>query len=124
MNFEGEAEILCETIFHKSVTFMTDKVRIYGDAIYHGENDTSVLSTVSFDHITPNDLQDWQVRLVCSKLTHFSKEDGIAKFATGEKVEFHGLVVFKGAVTLVKPIFYGNVKFEAQPDIKSLPEKR
>ncbi|TID26076.1 hypothetical protein E6O75_ATG03939 [Venturia nashicola] len=120
MNFEGEAEILCEAIFHESVTFITDKVRIFGEATYNGANDTSVLAAVPFEHLTPGDYRDWNVRLVCSKLTHFSKVDGVTKFATGEKVEFHGPVVFKGAVTLVRPVFNGDVQFAAQPDIRLL----
>ncbi|QDS73502.1 hypothetical protein FKW77_009326 [Venturia effusa] len=120
MNFEGEAEILCECIFHSSVTFITDKVRIYGDATYHASIDASVLAFVPFEHMTPNDFRDWNVKLVCTKQTHFSDSNGIVKIAAGEKVEFHGPVMFKGAVTLVNPIFHGDVKFAARPEIRSL----
>lgn len=120
MRFEGEAEILCDTIFHDSVTFITDKVRIYGEATYHGLNDTSVLSAVPFDHLTPDDFLDWNVKVNTSRLIHFTKADGIAKFVAGENVVFHGPVIFKKAVTLVRPIFHGDVRFAAQPEVRAL----
>lgn len=123
MTFEGEAEILTPVIFHAAVTFVTNKVRIYGDAAYHGTNDTPAIAFVPFDHITPNQYEDWNVRLICSDLAQFSDSNGIAKFVAGKKVEFWGPVVFKGAVTLVKPIFHGDVKFAAQLEIRDLPKE-
>lgn len=123
MNFEGEAEILTPVIFHAAVTFVTDKVRIYGDATYHGTNDTPATASVPFDHITPDQHEDWNVRLICSDLAQFSDSNGIARFVAGEKVKFWGPVVFKGAVTLVNPVFHGDVKFAAQPEIRALPKE-
>ncbi|KAE9963668.1 hypothetical protein BLS_009080 [Venturia inaequalis] len=120
MRFEGEAEILLQTIFHDSVTFITDKVQIFGQATYQGVNDTSVLAPVPFDHLAPSDYRDWNVPFVSARLVNFPKKDGIIKFATGDQVVFHGPVTFNGAVTLVKPIFHGDVKFAAQPDSKNL----